>query len=79
MNHFKFLSISVSALVALNLSLHPLPAAPVEPPAGFTALFNSTDLTFICHNTAHTPMRCFDLHNASMSEYLHTFFARTGC
>lgn len=45
MNHFKFLSISVSALVALNLSLHPLPAAPVEPPAGFTALFNGTDLT----------------------------------
>jgi len=45
MNHSKFLSISVSALVALNLSLHPLPAAPVEPPAGFTALFNGTDLT----------------------------------
>lgn len=45
MNHSTFLSISVSALVALNFSLCPLPAAPVEPPAGFTALFNGKDLT----------------------------------
>ena len=45
MNHSIFLSASVSALVLLNFSPAPLQAAPVEPPAGFTALFNGKDLT----------------------------------
>ncbi len=44
MHQSKLLSFSVSTLLALNLTLCALPAAPVEPPAGFTALFNGQDL-----------------------------------
>ena len=44
MHQSKLLLISVSTLLALNISLCALPAAPVEPPAGFTALFNGQDL-----------------------------------